>query len=183
MCGISAIVRGGDAAPIDLRTLAQMHGLLRHRGPDGEGCFTVNANLQGRRLEKVPEPGQGTAEGFKVAAAVRRLRVSDLRPEADQPLVSPDGRTCVILNGAIYNHRVLAAELSGAGYRFQTTADTETVLWAYRRWGVGCFARFQGMWAILIIDLERGQLVGSRDRLGIKPLYYAYANGQLFLCS
>jgi asparagine synthase (glutamine-hydrolysing) len=182
MCGLSAILRFGASAAIDLDDLARMHGALRHRGPDGEGCFTVSTQMRGSRFDRVPER-QDVNDPLSLVAAVRRLRVSDLRLEADQPLVSPDGSTCLMLNGAIYNHRAIAAELAGAGFRFRTTNDAEAVMWAYRQWGTGCFAKLEGMWAILIIDLERGKLIGSRDRLGIKPLYYAVEEHRVLLCS
>ena len=183
MCGLSTILRFGGSAAIDLADLAQMHDSLRHRGPDGEGCFVVTRQMQGRRLDRVPTREQAVAEDLSLVAAVRRLRVSDLRQQADQPLVSPDGRTCVMLNGAIYNHRALATELGAAGYRFQTTNDAEAVMWAYRKWGVECFAKLEGMWAILIVDLDQRRLIGSRDRLGIKPLYFAVEGHRLLLCS
>ena len=88
-----------------------------------------------------------------------------------------------MLNGAIYNFRELAAELSAAGHRFRTGSDTEVVMEAYRRWGTSCFEKFNGMWAILIVDLERKVLVGSRDRIGIKPFYFALDRERLLFAS
>ena len=88
-----------------------------------------------------------------------------------------------MLNGAIYNFRELAAELSAAGHRFRTGSDTEVVMEAYRRWGTSCFEKFNGMWAILIVDLDRKVVVGSRDRIGIKPFYYALDRKRLLFAS
>ena len=169
MCGISAIIRFAGNAADDLDDLERMHRSLLHRGPDAEGAFFVTAEFEGRRLHCVPSScGHGSSE-LRVIAAVRRLRVSDLREDADQPLVSADGTVCVMLNGAIYNFRELAVELATAGHPLRTTNDAEVVLQAYRCWGATCFQRFNGMWAIVILDLARRKLVGSRDRLGIKP--------------
>jgi asparagine synthase (glutamine-hydrolysing) len=134
MCGISAIVRFAGNAADDLRDLESMHRALLHRGPDAEGAFLVTAEFEGRRLQRVPSSwGAGSSE-LRAIAAVRRLRVSDLRAEADQPLVSADGTVCVMLNGAIYNFRELAAELAAAGHPLRTANDAEMVLEAYRCW-------------------------------------------------
>lgn len=183
MCGISAVIRfAGDAAD-DLRDLDRMHHSLLHRGPDAEGAFLVNAQFEGRRYPGIPPSRADGNSALRAIAAVRRLRVSDLRAEADQPVLSADGSACVFLNGAIYNFRELAAELAAAGQSLRTASDAEVVLEAYRHWGTACFERFNGMWAILIVDLRRRKLVGSRDRLGIKPLYFAVEDHRLVFCS
>jgi asparagine synthase (glutamine-hydrolysing) len=98
-------------------------------------------------------------------------------------MVSVDGHVWVMLNGAIYNYRELNAELTAAGHKFRTGSDTEVVVEAYRRWGTSCFNRFDGMWAILIVDTERRRLIGSRDRVGIKPFYFAMDDGRLLFAS
>jgi asparagine synthase (glutamine-hydrolysing) len=183
MCGISAILRlDGDAAA-DLADLDRMHVAQRHRGPDGEGAFTIDRHFQGRRFERVPAAHDDRPADLRVIAAVQRLRISDVRPEADQPLVSQDQRCWVMLNGAIYNYRELTAELTAAGHVFRTRNDTEVVMEAYRRWGASCFEHFNGMWAILIVDLDRKVIVGSRDRIGIKPFYYALDGARLLFAS
>jgi asparagine synthetase B (glutamine-hydrolysing) len=183
MCGISAIFRFEGDAGADLADLDLMHRAQRHRGPDGEGALVINQHLQGRRYERLPVPNAEKPEQLRLVAAVRRLRISDLRALADQPLVSRDWRHWVMLNGAIYNFRELAAELSAAGHRFHTGSDAEVVLQAYRQWGTSCFARFNGMWAILIVDLDRKVLVASRDRIGIKPFYFALDRTRLLFAS
>jgi asparagine synthase (glutamine-hydrolysing) len=183
MCGISAVLRFGGDARSDLADLGRMHDAQRHRGPDGEGSFTLDLNFRGERSERVPSGPGSVAAGLRFAGAVRRLRISDLRPQADQPLVSPDGRLAAMLNGAIYNFRELAAELAQAGHAFHTGSDTEVVMEAYRRWGTDCFAKFNGMWAILIVDRARRCVVGSRDRIGITPFYYALDGARLLFAS
>ena len=182
MCGISAIFSFAGNAADDLGDLAQMHHSLLHRGPDGEGGFAADAAFNGHRIAS-PATAVWPHGGLKVVAAVRRLRVSDLGAAADQPMMSADNSICVMLNGAIYNFRELAEELSGAGHQFRTSSDTEVVIEAYRRWGSACFSKFNGMWAILIVDLARRKLVGSRDRIGIKPLYYALEGRRVLFCS
>jgi asparagine synthase (glutamine-hydrolysing) len=134
-------------------------------------------------LQAVPASFDGGGSHLRAIAAVRRLRVSDLRAEADQPLLSADAAVCVMLNGAIYNFRELATELAAAGHPVRTASDAEVVLEAYRLWGNACFEKFDGMWAILIFDLGRRKIVGSRDRLGIKPLYFAVEDRRLVFCS
>jgi asparagine synthase (glutamine-hydrolysing) len=183
MCGISAILRFAGNAGDDLRDLERMHRSLLHRGPDAEGAFLIDAGFEGRRFQSVPSSSDAGSNPLKAIAAVRRLRVSDLRAAADQPLLSADGTVCVMLNGAVYNFRELGAELAAAGHPLRTASDAEVVLEAYRRWGSACFERFSGMWAILILDLNRRKLIGSRDRLGIKPLYFAVEDGRLIFCS
>jgi len=182
MCGISAILRLDGDAGVDLEDLDRMHRALRHRGPDGEGAVVVDAHFEGRRYQRVPAERRPLRE-LRFIAAVRRLRIYDMRCLADQPIVSPDRRCWVMLNGAIYNFRELAAELDAIGYSFRTGSDTEVVLQAYRHWGASCFAKFNGMWAILIVDLDRKVLVGSRDRIGIKPLYFALDRKRLLFAS
>jgi asparagine synthase (glutamine-hydrolysing) len=183
MCGISAILHLESDAAVDLADLDRMHRAQRHRGPDGEGAFTIDRHFEGRRYERVPDPREARPAPLRMVAAVRRLRISDLRPVADQPLVSADQRYWVMLNGAVYNFRELAAELTAANHRFRTGSDTEVVMEAYRRWGPACFERFNGMWAILIVDLERKVVVGSRDRIGIKPFYHALDRKRLLFAS
>jgi asparagine synthase (glutamine-hydrolysing) len=118
-----------------------------------------------------------------MVAAVRRLQICAPRPEADQPFASFDGRCWSLLDGTIYNFDELAVELRQAGHNIRTGSHAELVLEAYRRWGTGCFERFTGVWAVVIVDLDRRVLVGSRDRIGIKPLFYALDKDRLLLAS
>jgi asparagine synthase (glutamine-hydrolysing) len=128
-----------------------MTDALRHRGPDGEGFFA--------------EP--------HVALGHRRLAIVDLAGGA-QPMASADGACVVCFNGEIYNHEALRRELTAAGHRFRTHSDTEAILHAWREWGPDCLQRLSGMFAFALWDRERGALLLARDRLGEKPLYYAW---------
>ena len=183
MCGISAVIRLRGQHDGDVDLLANMHRRQLHRGPDGEGAFFIDTDLNGRRLDTIPLVGETRPRAVRSMLAVRRLRVSDPRAQADQPIVSRDGKICVALNGAIYNYRELSVELKGIGIQFQTGSDAEVVLQAYRQWGTECFKRFDGMWGIAILDLGRAELIISRDRVGIKPLYYAIDGECLLLAS
>ncbi|HTH92114.1 asparagine synthetase B family protein, partial [Mycobacterium sp.] len=122
---------------------------LLHRGPDDKGEYDSGA----------------------VAFGFRRLSIIDLTPAGHQPMSTEDKRLTVVFNGEIYNYIELRTELISLGHRFRSSCDTEVVLAAYREWGPDCVHRFNGMWAFLIHDRETNLVFGSRDRLGVKPLY------------
>ena len=149
MCGICGIVMHGGAA-VDPHQLTGMLETVTHRGPDAQG--------------------EWVADGVGLAHA--RLKIIDLSDEANQPMVSSDGRVVLVFNGEIYNYRDLRAELIGGGCEFVTVSDTEVLLQSYLRWGSACFGRFDGIFACALWDARRGSLVLARDRLGVKPLYY-----------
>lgn len=150
MCGIAGIwQRAGE--PVHEPTLERMGDILAHRGPDGSGTYVDGA----------------------IGLTSRRLRVIDISPAADQPMGLGDGSVWLTYNGEIHNYMDLRRELEAGGTRFLTHTDTEVVLQAYAAWGCDCFARFNGMWALALWDARRAQLVLSRDRFGIKPLYYS----------
>jgi asparagine synthase (glutamine-hydrolysing) len=149
MCGFVAII-SASGRPVDAGVLERMAGLIRHRGPDGDGRF-----LEG-------------AVGF----AFRRLAIFDLAPTGNQPMVSADGRHVIVFNGAIYNFIELRAELEALGHTFRSTGDTEVLLAAWREWGTQCLPRLNGMWAFLIYDRLERRVFGARDRFGVKPLFW-----------
>jgi asparagine synthase (glutamine-hydrolysing) len=160
MCGIA-----GFFGPPDRGLLEAMTTLLAHRGPDDEGYVeSPEASLGHRRLAIIdPEHGQ-------------------------QPMANPGGDVHLAFNGAIYNFRELREELRGEGHAFTTESDTEVLLRAYEAWGTDCFARFNGMWAVAVLDARAGnahgpRLVLSRDHFGIKPLYLAETGGRTLFAS
>jgi asparagine synthase (glutamine-hydrolysing) len=181
MCGISLVLDFGAVRTPMLHALAEAHAMQAHRGPDDEGWLLVDADLAARRYGTLPPPSDVSTP--RLGIAFRRLCIQDLSDEAAQPFGAPDGRQWIVLNGEIYNHAALRDELRARGHAFHTCSDTEVALAAYREWGRECFGRFDGMWAILIVDLTRGRLVGSRDRLGIKPLFFSLEPGRLSLAS
>jgi asparagine synthase (glutamine-hydrolysing) len=149
MCGIAGFNFG------DRQAVERMIDAMRHRGPDDRGLY-----VDGR-----------------VSLGHSRLSILDLSPCGHQPM-ERQGRQ-IVFNGEIYNFRELRRELEGCGYTFTSGTDTEVVLAGYDRWGQECVERFNGMWALGIYDPGRGELVVSRDRFGVKPLYY-YFDGERF---
>src|SRR5262245_42466113 len=150
MCGIAGVVsRQGDGPPIDRDLGCRVLQALRHRGPD--------------------DAGQYTAPGVWLGHV--RLSIIDLSSAGHQPMATADGQFVICYNGEVYNFRDLARELALQGLRSQS--DTEVVLRAFAARGPDSFAKLNGMFAFAIYDQARRRLWLVRDRLGIKPLYYA----------
>ena len=151
MCGIAGVVRT-DGRPVDAARLDAMTDVLAHRGPDGRGIY-----LDG-----------------PVGLGHRRLAIIDLSPGGAQPMASADGTTWITYNGEVYNYRELRRELEARGATFRTTSDTEVVLQAYAAWDLDVLARLRGMFAFALWDARQRRLLLARDRVGIKPLVYAW---------
>src|SRR5690242_10955744 len=150
MCGIAGIFDLREPREVRQDLLTRMSDAQRHRGPDDDG-FHV-------------EPGIGLA--------FRRLSIIDLST-GHQPIYNEDGSVAVIFNGEIYNYQSLVAELLALGHVFRTRSDTEVIVHAWESWGPACVERFRGMFAFAIWDRTQETLFLARDRLGVKPLYYA----------
>src|SRR5581483_11781555 len=116
------------------------------------------------------------------ALAHRRLSIVDLKT-GQQPLANEDGSIRVIFNGEIYNHADIRPQLESRGHRYRTRSDTETIVHAYEEWGDDCVERFRGMFAFALWDAARRRLLLVRDRLGIKPLYWARRGSTLLFAS
>jgi asparagine synthase (glutamine-hydrolysing) len=116
----------------------------------------------------------------QLALGHRRLAIIDLSPRSNQPMVDAELGLALVFNGAIYNYRELRQELEGLGQRFCSQGDTEVILRAYAQWGEGCVERLLGMFAFAVWDSRKQSLFLARDRLGIKPLYYAHCQGKCF---
>ncbi len=160
MCGICGELRFDGQAP-DLGRLGRMLHRLERRGPDHEGSYSDGP----------------------LALGHRRLSIIDLSERSHQPMHDAEQELVVVFNGTIYNYPELRRELQGAGYRFFSDGDTEVILKAYAAWGEQCVERLQGMFAFAVWDIRRQRLFLARDRLGIKPLYYALADGGLRFAS
>ena len=161
MCGIAGIFDQRGQRTIDRSLLGRMTDALRHRGPDDSGIHV--------------EPGVGLGH--------RRLSIIDLAG-GHQPLFNEDGSVAVVYNGEIFNFQALAKELTTAGHIFQTRCDTEVIVHAWEQWGEACVDKFRGQFAFALWDRNRQCLFLARDRLGIKPLYYArLADGRLIFAS
>ena len=150
MCGIAGIFHVETPKPVDPARLKKMTEVLVHRGPDGSGLWTA----------------------LGVGLGHRRLAIIDLESGA-QPMLTADEAQVIAFNGMIYNFRELRAELETLGHAFRTESDTEVILYAWRQWGVECLHRLDGMFAFALFDQRTKQLFLARDRLGVKPLFYA----------
>mgnify|MGYP002630762911 CR=1 FL=1 len=156
MCGLAGILSFDAAAwPVDEALLSGMGAVMAHRGPDGGGVWS----------------DAGQSIGF----AHRRLAIIDLSEAALQPMFTADKGLGIVFNGEIYNHRELRQELTALGHGdWQTDhSDTEVVLYAFLEWGIDCLKKFRGMFAFALWDVAQKNLWLGRDRIGIKPLYYA----------
>src|SRR5712691_2053554 len=160
MCGIAGIINLDPDHAVDVERLRRMRDVLRHRGPDGEGIWT---------------------EG-PVGLAHRRLSIVDIAGGA-QPMTTGDGNAWIVFNGEIYNHPELKLNLEARCHQYRTRSDTETILHIYKEAGEMCVEHLRGMFAFGIWDRERRQLLLARDRLGIKPLYYALTEQHLLFAS
>jgi asparagine synthase (glutamine-hydrolysing) len=149
MCGIAGKLTY-DGGPIDRELLESMTLAISHRGPDSAGYYV----------------GDGVGLGH------RRLSIIDLAT-GDQPMANEDGTVWVVFNGEIYNFADVRQQLQGSGHRFRTRSDTEVIVHAYEQWGAACVERFRGMFAFAVWDGPGRRLLLARDRLGVKPLYYA----------
>jgi asparagine synthase (glutamine-hydrolysing) len=176
MCGIATILRF-RGSPVDSSVLEAMTDAVRHRGPDGMGTtFLV------RRDGTFAESDVGSSADWQVGLGHRRLSIIDLSEAGKQPMCYRN-RLWITYNGEIYNYVELRDELERLGQTFHSHSDTEVILAAYDAWGTDCFARMRGMWGLVLIDGRRKVAICSRDRLGIKPLYLAQAEGLLVAAS
>jgi asparagine synthase (glutamine-hydrolysing) len=144
----------------------------------GEICLDSNASLAALHAMAASMTSRGPdAEGYlhqqQLGFGHRRLRIIDLSPASQQPMIDPQLGLGIVFNGCIYNYRELRSELRGKGYRFFSEGDTEVILKAYYAWGARCVERLKGMFAFAVWERDSGRVVLARDRLGIKPLYWA----------
>ncbi|MGP3535744.1 asparagine synthase (glutamine-hydrolyzing) [Microbacterium sp. RD1] len=159
MCGISGERRFGSRAP-EIGTQLAMVGELQHRGPDGSGVY----------------------RDADVALGHARLTIIDAAG-GTQPMSDESGDVWITFNGEIFNYLELADELRGLGHRFRTRSDTEVIVRAWLEWGMECFARFNGQWALAVWDRRTRHLVLSRDRAGILPLFHTRVGDRLLFAS
>lgn len=165
MCGlVGALVLDSDFR-VEPDWLARMRDAMAHRGPDGAGLWV--------------------ADDGRVALGHRRLAILDLTDAAAQPMRTEDGALTLVFNGEIYNHADVRAQLVAEGHtRFVTDhSDTEVLLRAFAAWGIACVERLRGMFAFAIWDARSRELWLVRDRIGVKPLYWARHHGRLIFAS
>jgi len=155
MCGICGMLQLSGRQPVSREMLDRMRDLISHRGPDDAGSYL---STDGR-----------------VGLANRRLAIIDLSSSGRQPLSNEDGTIWIAYKGETYNFVELRDELQARGHKFRSKTDTEVVIHLYEEYGVECVQRMRGMFAVAIWDESRQRLFLARDRLGVKPLYYAFA--------
>jgi asparagine synthase (glutamine-hydrolysing) len=150
MCGFCGVLNFDGQAPVSKEVLAAMTATLQHRGPDDLGFYVAGP----------------------VGLGHRRLSIIDLET-GHQPLSNEDGSVWIAYNGELYNYQEIRANLEKAGHRFATLSDTEVIVHAYEEYGADCLKMMNGMFAFALWDSRRQHLLLARDRVGIKPLYYA----------
>jgi asparagine synthase (glutamine-hydrolysing) len=160
MCAIAgAFNLAGDPVPVPV--VQRMLDVMDYRGPDGQGVFLDRA----------------------LAIGHRRLSIIDLSPAGHQPMTNQDRSLWLVFNGEIYNYLELVPILQKKGYSFKSRSDSEVLLYSYEEWGEECVHRFNGMWAFAIWDSKKRRLFLSRDRFGVKPLYYCTAGRTFYFAS
>ena len=160
MCAIAGIVKFSPSDRVEEDRLIRMRDVQRHRGPDGAGLWSDGP----------------------VGLAHRRLAIVDVAG-GHQPMANEDETIWIVFNGEIYNHAALRQDLERKGHRYRTHSDTETILHLYEELGPRCVERLQGMFAFAIWDGNRRRIFLARDRVGIKPLYYAWTDRELLFAS
>src|SRR5579871_3249441 len=165
MCGICGVIGSTDPEPSQ-SVVREMLGQMHHRGPDDEGLYVDGS----------------------VALGMRRLSIIDVAG-GHQPVFNEDKTLVVVFNGEIYNFQDLRSTLEARGYRFRSNSDTEVIVYAYEEWGEDCVDHFEGMFAFALAETSKSTRKGNprvllaRDRLGIKPLYYALVDNVLYFAS
>jgi asparagine synthase (glutamine-hydrolysing) len=161
MCGISGLIHFNEIDKTQIDAVIKMNQSIEHRGPDADGIFSDQS----------------------IVLAHRRLSIIDISAGSNQPMIDDSGEIVLVFNGEIYNHKELRSELE-VEYKFKTDhSDTETIIYAYKKWGISCVEKFVGMFAFTIYDKIKGSVFLCRDRLGKKPLYYTKTDKGLYFCS
>ena len=160
MCGICGQYNFASGAPVLRQDVEAMTATIRHRGPDDDGFLFAGP----------------------LGLGFRRLSIIDLAG-GHQPMSDAEETVWVIFNGEIYNFRELRGKLESRGHRFRTSSDTEAIIHGYKEWGTAVFDRLNGMFGVAIWDVRNRRLVLARDAMGIKLVYYAIRDGQLWFGS
>ncbi len=187
MCGICGYYL--SKKEISSKNILEMNNAIRHRGPDDEG-FWLSDGLKGQSFS-----GENSTQQVKnifpvlpdslsnIALGFRRLSILDLSEKGHQPMLSDNERITITFNGEIYNFKILRKELESLGYNFKSHSDTEVILRSYEEWGTDMLSRFDGMFAIALVDLDKKKLLLARDRVGMKPLFYYKKENELIWSS
>ncbi|MBF0224828.1 MAG: asparagine synthase (glutamine-hydrolyzing) [Desulfobacterales bacterium] len=161
MCGIAGIFRLNNIVDSDIEIVKKINSIQKHRGPDDEGIYSDSSCALGHV----------------------RLSIIDISKDGHQPFISDDKRFYLIYNGEIYNYIELREDLKKLGWTFRTKTDTEVLLKAYIQFKENCLSLLNGMFAFVIYDSLNSTLFLARDRVGIKPLYYAFKDSTFYFAS
>ncbi|HVF88476.1 MAG TPA: asparagine synthase (glutamine-hydrolyzing) [Blastocatellia bacterium] len=164
MCGICGIYEYGTGRPgVDAEVVAKMRDTMTHRGPDDAGAYVT--------------PDR------RVGLGHRRLSIVDLSSAGHNPMPNEDASVWITFNGEIYNHEILRAGLAERGHVYRSRTDTETIVHLYEERGLDFVREIEGDFAVALWDAQARRLVLARDRIGVKPLYYAISGGRLLFAS
>lgn len=161
MCGIAGKIHFDAQRPVEKNLIRRMTDVIRHRGPDSDGLWVSGP----------------------VGLGHRRLAIIDLTPTGHQPMSNADGTIWLVFNGEIFNHLDLRADLEKKGYRYRGNSDTETIIYLYEEYGRECVKQLRGQFAFALWDSRQRGLLLARDRLGQKPLLYAFTPDGLTFAS
>jgi len=161
MCGIVGIYHFKSQGNVAAAALESMCKVIAYRGPDGQGYYYDGA----------------------VGLGHKRLTIIDTSERSNQPMESADNTSVICYNGEVYNYLEIKDELVAEGVDFRTTSDTEVILELYRKKGIDCLHRLNGMFAFAIWDKNKQRLFLASDRVGIKPLYYCLTTEGIVFCS
>jgi len=193
MCGIAGILNFNDKVSVPLKKLIVLSESLEHRGPDDEGFYVSHnkktkgveylGNSSDKSLTNLKHISSAEDYSFRLGLVHRRFSILDTSSLGHQPMLSNDEKIILTFNGEVFNYIELRDELKSLGYFFNSNSDSEVVLKAYKEWGADCINKFNGFWAIGILDLEKNICVLSRDRFGQKPLYYYQDKNSFYFSS
>lgn len=182
MCGITGYINTDNSVIASTAVIRKMLTAQKHRGPDDSGIMAFSLKNQAAK-EYSHQEIQSVDQPFEGMLGFNRLSILDLSANGHQPMCSPDGKVILMLNGEIYNAFDLKPALVADGCKFKSTTDTEVVLYLYLKYGFrGMVEKLNGMFAIVVVDLRESKLYITRDRFGIKPLYY-YNKNEVFAFS
>ncbi|MGZ5042827.1 MAG: asparagine synthase (glutamine-hydrolyzing), partial [Usitatibacter sp.] len=158
-------------------------GYWARRGDANAWLSGIGRSVESLKLRGPDDSGVWVRPGARVALGHTRLSILDLSPLGHQPMRSTDGALTMVFNGEVYNFAIVRAELEALGHRFRSSGDSEVVLAALQEWGVQAVDKFVGMFAIAVWNERERRLMLLRDRMGVKPLYYAWNGSALWFGS
>lgn len=183
MCGLTGYIHFDRRPEGSSRVILEMLAMQKHRGPDDTGIVGINT-VDGSTEVVIPETIQTFSSSPDLVFGFNRLSILDLSFNGHQPMISPDGKVIMMMNGEVYNFLEQKEELINKGHTFRSNTDTEVVLHLYLEYGMeGMLKRLNGMFAIAVFDTRLNRLLLARDRFGIKPLYILREPGLLAFSS